>query len=69
MEAHAGTIGITTGRARKPRVNRFELFRESIRLRREQRARRAHALRTNGAQASFVAGSEHTHLLPRGKGF
>jgi hypothetical protein len=50
-------------------VNRFELFRESIRLRREQRARRAHALRTNGAQASFVAGSEHTHLLPRGKGF
>jgi hypothetical protein len=69
MEAHAGTIGIRTGRARKPRVNRVALFRESIRHRREERARRAHALRLNGPQAPFVPGSEHTHLLPRGKGF
>jgi hypothetical protein len=69
MEAHAGTIGIRTGRTRKPQVSLLSLLRESIRRHRQERARRAHALRVNGARAPFVPGSEHTHLLPRGKSF
>jgi hypothetical protein len=69
MEAHAGTIGIRTGNTRKPQVSRLSLVREGIRQRRHERARRAHALRMNGARASFIPGSEHTHMLPGGKGF
>jgi hypothetical protein len=69
MEAHGGTIGIRTGHVRKPQVSRLSLFRESIRRRRQERARRAHALRVDGARAPFVPGSEHTHMLPRGKSF
>jgi hypothetical protein len=68
MEAHAGTISIGT-RPTKQRPSRLALLRERIRDRRQRRARRAHALRDNGARAPFVPGSEHTHLLPPTKGF
>jgi hypothetical protein len=44
-------------------------LRESLRQRREERARRAHTMRMNGSQASFVPGSEHTHVLRRRRGF
>jgi hypothetical protein len=47
----------------------FAELRAAIRRRREDRARRAHALRVNGARAPFVPGTEHTHLMSRGKGF
>ena len=40
-------------------------FRERIRHHRIERARRAHILRTNGAGAPSIPGSEHTHLLQR----
>jgi hypothetical protein len=44
-------------------------IRAAIRRRRQERARRAYALRTNGPRAPFIPGSEHTHLLQRGRGF
>jgi CCAAT-binding transcription factor (CBF-B/NF-YA) subunit B len=69
MEAHAGTIGIRTGHTRKPGVGRLAQIRDGISKRRQQRARRAYAMRMNGSRPSFVAGSEHTHLLRRPRGF
>jgi hypothetical protein len=70
MEAHTGTIGIRTGYRVKPRrPSRIAAIREGIRQRRAERARRAHALRVDGARASYIPGSEHTHILPRPKGF
>jgi hypothetical protein len=70
MEAHTGTIGIGTGYRVKPRrLIRLAAIREGLRRRREEQARRAHALRTNGAGASYIPGSEHSHILPRPKGF
>jgi hypothetical protein len=69
MEAHAGTIGIRTGTARRQRRPRLTAFIDGIRRRRQERARRAHALRTNRGGAPFVPGSEHTQLLRRPKGF
>jgi hypothetical protein len=66
MEAHTGTIGIGTEYRAKPRGPRsLAALRERIRQRSEERARRAHALRANGVAASYVPGSEHTHLLRR----
>jgi len=69
MEAHAGTIEIRSGYADKRRPSRLALLREGIRRRRRERARRAHALRESGIHAPYVPGSEHTHMLRRGKGF
>jgi hypothetical protein len=69
MEAHAGTIGIRTGHARKQRRDWLTAFVDGARRRRQERARRAHALRLNGASSSFVPGSEHTHVLQRPRGF
>lgn len=69
MEAHAGTIGVRTGHTAKPQPSRWAQFREGIRRRRRERARRAHALRATGPRAPYVPGSEHTHMLPRGRGF
>jgi hypothetical protein len=65
----AGTIGIRGGFARKRRRSRITLFREGVRRRRRERARRAHALRQGGRTAQQVPGSEHTHVLRPGKGF
>jgi hypothetical protein len=65
----SGTIGIRTGYARKQRRIRLTAFVDGVRRRRQERARRAHALRVNGAGASFVPGSEHTHVLRGPKGF
>jgi hypothetical protein len=50
-------------------MSRLALFRNGIRRRRRERARRAHSIRGTGARAPFVPGTENTHLLPRGKGF
>jgi hypothetical protein len=70
MEAHTGTIGIRTGyRVKSQRPSRLAAIRAGIRRRREERARRAHALRANGARASYVPGSEHSHILLRPRGF
>jgi hypothetical protein len=69
MSARAETIGIQSGYPAKQRPRRLALVREHIRHRRQLRARRAHALRASGARVPYVPGSEHTHLLPRGKGF
>ena len=69
MEAHAGTIGTRSGSAEERGPGRLALFRENLRRRRQERARRAHALRQSGVRAPYVPGSEHTHMLPRAKGF
>jgi hypothetical protein len=69
MSSGATTVRIPAGYATKPRPGRWAMFREGVRLRRQERARRAQALRTNGARAPYVPGSEHTHILPRGRGF
>lgn len=69
MEAHAGTIGIRTGYARRPRASRLAQIRQAIRDRRQERAQRAYALRMSAQQVSFVPGSEHTHLMRRPRGF
>ena len=69
MEAHAGTIGIRTRRRRWHSASRLTSLRANVRDRRLQRARRAHALRASGASAPYVPGSEHTHMLPRARGF
>jgi hypothetical protein len=69
MEAHAGTIGIRTGRVAKPRRSRWAMFRAGARQRRLERARRAHALRESGPHVPHVPGSEHVNLLPRRGGF
>ena len=64
--AHTGTVGIGTGHRVQPRrPSRLAAIREGIRHRREERARRAYALRLDGAGASHVPGSEHTHILRR----
>jgi len=69
MGAHAGTIGIRTGQgAERPR-RRLAQIRDAVRQRRRERARRAHTLRASGARASYVPGSEHSHLLQRPRGF
>ena len=65
----AETIGIRTSYPAKRRPRRLALIRESIRRRRQARARRAHALRASGTRSRFVPGSEHTHILPRGRDF
>jgi hypothetical protein len=69
MEAHAGTIGIKVERRPKPKRRSFAQLRAALKRRRQQRARRAHALRANAPRAPFIPGSEHTHLLSRGRGF
>lgn len=69
MEARAGTIGIRTGYAKRQRRVHLSALVDGLRRRREERARRAHAMRMNGQGAAFVAGSEHTHLLRRPRGF
>lgn len=70
MEAHAGTIGIRTRRRRGRGASTWlTSLRANVRDRRQQRARRAHALRESGASTPYVPGSEHTHLLPRSRGF
>jgi hypothetical protein len=68
MEAHTGTIGISTGRRSRPRRRRLAAILETIRRRRLERAARVHSLRTNGAGVRSIPGSEHTHLL-RQRGF
>ena len=50
-------------------MSRLALFRDGIRRRRLERARRTHSIRGGSARAPFIPGSENTHLLPRGKGF
>jgi hypothetical protein len=50
-------------------MSRLASFRDGIRRRRQERVRQAHSLRASGARAPFIPGTEHTHLLPRGKGF
>ena len=67
MEAHAGTISVGAGRRIKPR--RLLQLREGIRRRRAQRAARAYSLRVNGSNARSIAGSEHTHIVNRPRGF
>jgi hypothetical protein len=68
--ARTETIGVATEYRTKPqRPSRLAAFREGIRQRREERARRAHALRANGAGSSYVPGSEHTHVMRRPRGF
>jgi hypothetical protein len=68
MEAHAGTIGIRT-RPREGRTGWLVSLRERARENRRRRARKAHALRISGAATRSVPGSEHTHLLPRSRGY
>jgi len=68
MEAHAGTIGIGTGR-RTGRTGWLVSLRERAQENRRRRARRAHALRISGGAARSVPGSEHAHLLPRSRGY
>jgi hypothetical protein len=62
-------IEIRAGFAGKRRSSRLTLLRENARRRRRERARRAHALREGGRNAPQIPGSEHTHVLPRRKGF
>jgi hypothetical protein len=50
-------------------MSRLALFREGARRRRQERARRTHALRAEGPRPPYVPGSEHVNLLPRGRGF
>ena len=50
-------------------MSRLALFRDGIRRRRQERARRAHALRDSGSRTPYVPGSEHIYMLRRGKGF
>jgi hypothetical protein len=69
MEAHAGTIGTRTRPRERRGAGWLTSFRAHVRQRRRQRARRAHALRAGGARAPYVPGSEHTHMLPRSRGF
>jgi hypothetical protein len=49
-------------------MSRLAQFRDGIRRRRQERARRAHTIR-GGVRSPFIPGTENTHLLPRGKGF
>ena len=67
--ATSGTIGIRTRPRERRRAGWLTRFRAHVRERRRQRARRAHALRAGKARAPYVPGSEHTHLLPRSRGF
>jgi hypothetical protein len=66
MEAHAGTIRIPTQTETKPRRRRvrlLELLREISQANRERTIQRHHA------QVHSVAGSDHTHLINRPRGF
>jgi hypothetical protein len=67
--AHRRSGGRGRGLLRRLRRPGFVVLRAAFRRRREDRALRAHALRVNGAGAPLVPGTEHTHLIPRGKGF
>ena len=64
-----GDLGLRGGFAGRRQPTRLSLLREGARRRRRERARRAHALRESGPTAPHVPGSEHTHMLPRGRGF
>jgi hypothetical protein len=44
-------------------------FRDGIRRRRLERARRTHALQADGPRVPYVPGSEHVNFLPRRRGF
>jgi hypothetical protein len=67
MEAHAGTITITTP-AKKPAAGRERLRRylATAKARRRERAIRSHRLRASGISSPSIPGSEHTHLVRRG---
>jgi hypothetical protein len=69
MSGGATTVRIPAGYTTEPRPGRWAMFIEGIRLGRQERARRAQALRANGGRVPYVPGSEHTHMLPRGRGF
>jgi hypothetical protein len=69
MEGHAGTIGIRRRHGVRRRRRRLVHLQQALRQRRRERARRAHALRVSSAHAPYVPGSEHTHMLPRQRGF
>jgi hypothetical protein len=66
MEANRIRIGT---RRTGSRPGALAGLRYGIRLRRLERARRAHALRVNGARAPYVSGSEHAHMLRPPKAF
>ena len=67
--AHTGAIRISTRPREERRTSWLTTFRASGRERRRQRARRAHALRAGARRTRYLPGSEHTHLLPRSRGF
>lgn len=69
MSAHTGAIGVGTGPGKPRSIGWLTGLRERARDRRRQRSRRAHALRMSRAKLNHVPGSEHTHLLPRSRGF
>jgi hypothetical protein len=57
MEAHAGTIKISTPAKTKPRRRWIQLFRDLSEARRER------AIQTHGGRIRSVPGSEHTHIV------
>jgi hypothetical protein len=67
--AGVGPIGIGARPGTRQRGGRLARFRARARERRLQRIRRAHALRMSPNRAPYVAGSEHTQMLPPSRGF
>jgi hypothetical protein len=57
MEAHAGTIRISTPAETKPRRRWIRLFREL------SEARRLRAIQTHEGTIRSIPGSEHTHIV------
>jgi hypothetical protein len=57
MEAHAGTIKISTPAKTKPRRRWIQLFRDL------SEARRLRAIQTHEGRIHSVPGSEHTHIV------
>jgi hypothetical protein len=69
MEAHTGALTLPGRRTERPRRHWLRRLRQLIRARRESASLRAYSARGNRSLPTSIAGSEHTHLLRRPRGF